>query len=119
MTPAQVSAEIATIIGTLEGVLPALLSQGVASHTVDDIQLGLDDARAAVDALVTADAGGQAQDLIDRIGADLSAVLTALAAVSLPAEAVLPVRIAGFLVPVMISVADMIWPPKVQPAMRA
>lgn len=117
--PSQVIGQINTIISTIEGVLPVIQSSGVAAHTVGDIRTGLDDAKAAAGALANADAGGQAQSIVDRIGADLAAVLATLTALPLPLPAILPVRIAAFLVPVIVGVADMIWPPRVQPPQAA
>lgn len=107
-SPAQIADRLADVIDSLRSVVSALPVAGVAPSTVSTIETVLNDAEATLQAFSASDSN-QA-DIVRRIGSDLSAVLTALAALPLPPAAVLPVRIASMVVPLIVAAAQLIWP---------
>lgn len=107
-SPAQIATEVEMVVGMLEGVVPQL---GLSANTTTGISNALEDVRLATDAFAKADNAATAAPLIDRIGADLNGVLSTLASAPLPSAAVIPVRIASILVPVIIGAADLLFPP--------
>jgi hypothetical protein len=111
-TPSQIVSELSQAVSALNGVVGNLAgsSAGVSSSTINLIQSVLAETNQMLQALSKQDSSESEATLVRRIGADLTAVLTALAALPLPPQAVLPVRIASMIVPLIVSAADMIWP---------
>jgi hypothetical protein len=102
-SPAQIADGLVEVIDQLRGVV-----NSIAGPSAANIETVLNDAQQLLGSFSSTDTNELAT--VQRVGADLSAVLTALAALPLPPAAVLPVRIASIVLPMLISAADMVWP---------
>lgn len=107
-TPSSIAGEIVSIAQVLDTILPGLSATGVPQNTVTQIDAVLQDVEVNAKAFATADNAANGLSLFDRIVTDLNGVLATLATIPLPAQAVLPVRIAGFLLPVIQAAVDMV-----------
>lgn len=115
-TPAQIADRLTDVIDELQAAVTAAGAAGVAPSTISSIETVLNDAAALLHGFSASDT--DQLGLVRRIGADLSAVLTALAALPLPAAAVLPMRIASMVVPLIVAAAQLIWPTRSPAANR-
>lgn len=120
-TPESVANTVAAIANELEAVVQTTATQAGADPALaNQIRQGVDGLRQAAAALGKAESTSAAQPLLQRIGADINAVLSVLTMLPLPPPASTILRIVQVLAPTVLAAGDMIWPAKEMPeAMHA
>ena len=116
-TPSQIAAEISTIAGIFEGMVPSLQPLGIDPILLDTIKLSADDLKQVAAAFATADAQS-AGSLIGRIQADSNAILVVLASLPLPPEVAMAMMIAQIVLPAVISAAGLLFMPAIPPVAK-
>ena len=107
-TPSQIAAEISTIAGVFEGMIPSLQPLGIDAAVLDAIKVSVDDLKQVAQAFSTADAQS-AGSLISRIQADSNAILMVLAGLPLPPQASIAMMIAQIVLPALITAAGLLF----------
>jgi len=110
-TPESVANTVATIANELNSVVQTTATQaGANPELVNQIRQGIDGLRSAASALGQAESTSAAQPILQRIGADINAVLGALTLLPLPPQAAVIVRIVQVLAPTIIAAGSILFP---------
>lgn len=116
-SPAGVASMVSTIAGQFESVAEMITDVlGAKPQVAAQVQAGIDGLKTTSAALAAAEAGGGGQALVQRIAADANAVLGAFSELPLPPFAGIALRISQILVPTVMGVASIIWPPMPVPS---
>lgn len=115
-TPESVANTVAAIASELEAVIQTTVTQaGADPQLAAQIKEGVDGLRAAATALGQAESASAAQPILQRIGADINAVLSVLTMLPLPPPAATIIRIVQVLAPTVLAAGDVLWPSKQLP----
>lgn len=118
-TPESIANTVSAIAQELDAVVSTTATQaGANPELVNEIKQGVDALRNAASALGQAESASAAQPLLQRIAADINAVLAAVAMLPLPPQATAIVRIVQVLAPTVMAAGSILWPAKEMPAVQ-
>lgn len=105
-TQNQVADTARRMISALEGVVDDITTE--PQEVIAEAEILLKTAESAASQLTSANK--DYRGLVDTIVTNISALLSLLAKLPLPPQAVLPVRLASVLLPALIAAANILWP---------